>query len=119
MPWQNDDPEKRRRDRQVYGSAEYKRNRAVTMRRADWRCEIRTEGICTFRATTCDHIVPVSAGGTHALSNLRAACGPCHRRKSAGEGGGYRNPRDPDHVRRMQWDDPEPRPFTAWLPMVT
>lgn len=31
----------------------------------------------------CDHIVPVSRGGTHAIDNLTAACRKCNRTKSA------------------------------------
>lgn len=105
MTWRKT-PDDRRRDAQVYG-AEYRRNRAATLKRAGWRCEIRTEGICTGRATTCDHIIPVSQGGGHELGNLRAACAPCHRRKTAGEGGGYRKRRGPAA-------DPQPRPYTLW-----
>lgn len=35
--------------------------------------------ICgTAPATTADHIVPVSRGGTNELTNLRPACHPCN-----------------------------------------
>jgi 5-methylcytosine-specific restriction enzyme A len=104
MPWEND-PEKRRRDTANYDSAEYKRNRPIAMRRDRWRCQIQAPGICIGAASQCDHIIPVTQGGGHKLDNLRAACGPCHARKTAGEGGGYRN-KPPD--------DPQPRPRTAW-----
>lgn len=30
-----------------------------------------------------DHIVPLAAGGTNAIENLRSACTPCNKRKSA------------------------------------
>ena len=30
-----------------------------------------------------DHIVPLAAGGTNAIGNLRSACTPCNKRKSA------------------------------------
>lgn len=30
-----------------------------------------------------DHIIPVNAGGDNRISNLRAACTPCNKRKSA------------------------------------
>lgn len=33
----------------------------------------------------CDHIVPVSAGGTHAADNLQTLCSKCHKEKSASE----------------------------------
>lgn len=31
-----------------------------------------------------DHIVPVAAGGTAMLANLRTACEPCNQGKAAG-----------------------------------
>jgi 5-methylcytosine-specific restriction enzyme A len=106
MPWDNS-PEKRRQDAQTYGSAEYKRNRTVAMRRDQWRCQIRTAGICIGAASTCDHITPVSQGGSNRLDNLQAACQPCHAAKSAQEGGGYRAQDRPAQ-------DPAPRPRTEW-----
>lgn len=33
----------------------------------------------------CDHIVPVSQGGSHAAHNLQCLCVDCHKRKSANE----------------------------------
>ena len=96
----------RRRDAQTY-NAEYRRNRKITLERASYRCEIRTGDVCIGRATTVDHIIPASAGGGNALSNLRAACVPCHRRKTAGEGGGSRR-------RSRTSVDPQPRQCTLW-----
>lgn len=37
---------------------------------------------CGNPATQVDHIVNVSAGGTHEDDNLRAICGPCHEAKT-------------------------------------
>ncbi|WP_408056991.1 HNH endonuclease [Streptomyces changanensis] len=35
--------------------------------------------LCNSRpATTADHIVPLSRGGTNDIENLRPACGPCN-----------------------------------------
>ncbi|MFJ4974903.1 HNH endonuclease signature motif containing protein [Streptomyces coeruleorubidus] len=35
--------------------------------------------ICNSRpATTADHIIPLSLGGSNESSNLRPACGPCN-----------------------------------------
>nr|WP_255511149.1 HNH endonuclease signature motif containing protein [Micromonospora sp. WP24] len=52
---------------------EYQRNRALVL--ADGPvcslCRRRT-------ATTADHILPLSRGGTNDLANLRPACGPCN-----------------------------------------
>lgn len=44
---------------------------------------------CGALATDLDHIVPMRAGGTHALSNLRPMCKPCHSRKTIARDGGY------------------------------
>ncbi len=33
------------------------------------------------RIATIDHYVPLSRGGSNALSNLRLACGPCNWRR--------------------------------------
>jgi 5-methylcytosine-specific restriction protein A len=105
MPWRND-ADDRRRSAATYGDPEYRRNRTVAMRRDNWRCRIRTPGTCIGAARKCDHIVPVSQGGTHNLSNLRAACDPCHDQKTAQEGGGFRRPGSSG--------DPQPQPRTSW-----
>jgi 5-methylcytosine-specific restriction endonuclease McrA len=106
MPWDNS-PEKRRRDAQTYGSAEYRRNRAIAERRAAGRCEK-----CGHRhPTQCDHVIPRTQGGTHHHENLQMLCAgrgtcQCHEKKTAGEGGGFRKPQSAI--------DPEPRPKTKW-----
>lgn len=103
MPWDNT-PAKRRRDAQVYGP-EYRRNREAAKRRDSGRCVL-----CGSRnEVQVDHVIPVTKGGTHALSNLRCLCGNCHRRKTAGEGGGYRA--------NGGAKDPAPTPRTRWLPL--
>ena len=104
MPWSKD-PASRRRSNATY-NAEYRRNRPLALERARYRCEIRIEGTCTYHATQADHIVPVIQGGTHALSNLRAACEPCHRKVTAQQGGGYR--------RNARPQDPQPKQSTIW-----
>jgi 5-methylcytosine-specific restriction endonuclease McrA len=45
-------------------------------------CLLQLPG-CTGRATTADHIVPRSQGGTHHMDNLQAACRACNSRKGA------------------------------------
>ena len=45
------------------------------------RCHLQLPG-CEGRATTKDHIVPVAAGGTDHIGNLRPACGPCNSRRA-------------------------------------
>jgi 5-methylcytosine-specific restriction endonuclease McrA len=86
--------------------ARYRRNRDECMRRARWRCELRIGGVCIGAASECDHVVAVADGGINDVSNLRAACRPCHRARTAQQGGGFRQggPRA----------DPECLPRTAW-----
>lgn len=35
-----------------------------------------------LRRLTIDHVVPLSRGGTNALTNLVLACGPCNQSKA-------------------------------------
>jgi 5-methylcytosine-specific restriction endonuclease McrA len=106
VPWDNT-PAKRQRDSQVYG-AEYRRNSAECKRQARGWC-----AGCNHRhhRLETDHIIPVSQGGTHALSNMQAMCkGPgtcdCHGHKTAREGNARQATRLPL--------DPAPRPVTRW-----
>lgn len=102
MPWANDRDARRQSDA-TYSDPEYRRNRPLAMKRDRYRCQIRASG-CLGGASMCDHIVNRANGGTHALSNLQAACVPCHAAKTAREGGG----------RRGTPADPQPAPRTAW-----
>jgi 5-methylcytosine-specific restriction endonuclease McrA len=105
VPWDNS-AEARRRSAATYGSREYQRNRAIVLRQAGGRCE----QCGRRRRLAVDHIVPISAGGTHHLSNLQALCtgpGSCHARKSASEGHraqqGRQAPADPEPTPRTRW----------------
>ena len=49
---------------------------------ANPRCQV-----CGRPATQVDHIIPLSAGGTHDAANLQSICRPCHLTKSSAEGG--------------------------------
>lgn len=112
MPWDKT-REDRQRDAKVYGSPEYKRNRAAARRRAGGRCEQ-----CHHRhpKLQCDHITPTTKGGTHNLENLQILCAgdgscKCHERKTAQEGGGFRQAgnrgntteKDPPLQARTKW----------------
>jgi len=55
-----------------YDTAEYRRNRKIILEQSNYICHY-----CTGPATTADHIVPVSQGGTNELSNLLPACHNC------------------------------------------
>ncbi|MCR5980488.1 HNH endonuclease [Gordonia jinghuaiqii] len=52
-------------------------NRAALLHRDRFRC-----GYCGTRATTIDHIVPRSRGGTHDWQNCVACCASCNHRKA-------------------------------------
>jgi 5-methylcytosine-specific restriction endonuclease McrA len=102
MPWRND-PEKRRQDAQRYGAA-WRRARDAQLRKANWRCEIRIQGVCIGAASEVDHVDGAENDPQH--RNLRAACKPCHDKVTAQQGGGFRSRRVPR--------DPDPRPRTEW-----
>jgi len=109
MAW-NKTAADRARDAQVYGP-EYRKNRPLAIRRAGGSCEHLENGRrCGSRERVqVDHITPVTQGGTHHLDNLRVLCRRCHQRKTAQEGGGYRQKGhrkaagDPVLTRRTNW----------------
>ena len=53
-------------------------SRKGVLRRDDHLC-----AYCARHATTVDHVLPKSRGGTNSWSNLVAACRPCNDRKGA------------------------------------
>jgi 5-methylcytosine-specific restriction endonuclease McrA len=50
--------------------------------RDNWTCRMNLPG-CVYRASEVDHI---RRGDDHRDENLRAACPPCHAKKSSREG---------------------------------
>ncbi|WP_280350367.1 HNH endonuclease [Nocardia abscessus] len=62
--------------------SDWESRRRQVLSRDDWICQIEDIG-CRLEATDVDHIIP---GNDHSLGNLRAACAPCHARKSSAEG---------------------------------
>jgi 5-methylcytosine-specific restriction protein A len=55
------------------------------MRRDGGRCYSPHPDVCTGKATTVDHKIPRSAGGSDRDDNLAAICPPCHHVKTAAE----------------------------------
>jgi 5-methylcytosine-specific restriction endonuclease McrA len=79
----------------AYGTPAWKRARLECLRRARWRCEIRTEGICIGTASQADHILGLEHDPHH--TQLRAACKPCHAKITAQQGhDARRGGTDPD-----------------------
>lgn len=67
--------------RQAYRDKEYAKHRVYAFERAHGKCQ--NCGIYLQPAEwECDHIVPLSRGGTNDLSNLRVVCKPCHKTKT-------------------------------------
>lgn len=48
-------------------------------------CALQIPGVCTHWATTRDHIIPISRGGTNDWSNLQPACAECNASKRDGD----------------------------------
>jgi 5-methylcytosine-specific restriction endonuclease McrA len=94
----------RERDARVYDSPEYRRNRPLAMKRDRWRCQLKIPGTCIGAASQCDHRIQPSEGGGHDLGNLRAACKPCHAKRTAGQ----------SRAGTKAAGDPEPQPRTDW-----
>jgi 5-methylcytosine-specific restriction protein A len=55
----------------------WRRLQAQILQRDHYLCQMRGPR-CTTHATTVDHILPKSRGGTDHPNNLRAACAPCN-----------------------------------------
>jgi 5-methylcytosine-specific restriction enzyme A len=71
---------------------DWERRRRAVLDRDGWLCTIRGPR-CIGTATSVDHIVPRSRGGTHDDSNLRSSCQKCHDSKTASEANAARTPR--------------------------
>lgn len=63
---------------------DWPRIRAAVLKRDAHQCQLRIPGLCTNVATDVDHI---GDRNQHLPENLRAACAPCHRRRTGIQGG--------------------------------
>lgn len=61
----------------------YTEIRPAVLERDKYRCRIGFEGLCVVDANQVDHI---GDRDDHRLEMLRAACEPCHRRRSSQQG---------------------------------
>lgn len=76
------------------GRSRHQRGYGAAWEKARQACLLRDRGLCqaclalgrVSPATTVDHVIPKSRGGTDALGNLRALCTACHGAKTATEG---------------------------------
>ena len=59
--------------------------RTKVLERDRYQCRLRYPG-CIGTATIADHIKAILLGGTDSITNLQAACQPCHAKKSSAEG---------------------------------
>jgi 5-methylcytosine-specific restriction endonuclease McrA len=64
----------------AYHRANYRNMRGVVLEAAGYRCQWPG---CNNPATTVDHVIPLSAGGSNDPHNLRASCGGCNSRGGA------------------------------------
>lgn len=74
------EPDRRSPSSRATGRRDWRKTRARILARDRHRCQLKLPG-CTTLATQVDHVIPVTAGGTDADGNLRAACATCNNRK--------------------------------------
>ena len=75
--WQRRSPSSQRT-----GRRDFSKTRAKVFARDHHACTIKGPR-CNGKAEECDHIIEVAAGGDDEMPNLRAACRPCHRWRTA------------------------------------
>ena len=98
MPWRPQD-----RQNKGYNTGEYRRKRDACLRNAQWRCQIRIEGVCIGAASQADHELGIANDAQH--NSLRAACEPCHKHVTARQG---------NKSRGNSGGDPQCQPRTQW-----
>lgn len=69
------------------GTREHKRWRLAVLHRDLHQCQLRYPDRCTVTATEADHITALHLGGAPLdPDNGRAACTPCHAKRSSDQG---------------------------------
>jgi len=63
-----------------YDDAEYRRNRKLIRQQQKYCVWCGTAGTSQNKLQV-DHIVPISRGGSHHISNLRILCQNCHKKR--------------------------------------
>ena len=63
---------------------EFERAKRLVIQRDAGRCQLRLRG-CTAIATSADHVIPRSWGGSGHPTNLRASCGHCNSARGDGQ----------------------------------
>ncbi|MCY1533414.1 HNH endonuclease [compost metagenome] len=66
------------------GGRPWRRKRDAVLLRDQYTCQVCDKVTDELEV---DHITPLARGGSDDMSNLRAICVPCHKIKTAREGG--------------------------------
>ena len=66
------------------GGRPWRRKRDAVLVRDQYTCQVCGQ---VSEALEVDHIIPRARGGSDDMTNLRAICVPCHKVKTAKEGG--------------------------------
>ncbi len=66
--------------RRAYNDPEYRRNKAL-IKKAQRNCVLCGTPGNAANKLTVDHIIPISKGGNHHISNLRVLCANCHKKR--------------------------------------
>lgn len=68
--------------RKQYKDPAYQKNKRHRFERVHGRCEF-CKIVLQPGTWECDHLIPISKGGTNDITNLRILCKPCHKAKTA------------------------------------
>ena len=69
-----------KKGKSAYDDAEYRRNRKLIRQQQKYCVWCGTAGTSQNKLQV-DHIIPISRGGSHHISNLRILCQNCHKKR--------------------------------------